>query len=70
MGRYLDAYDLIWRAKQEGCAKPPKLNRNIREQIQSQLLGTRMKTLFDSPESSRLWREFESACRNLDRTSK
>jgi hypothetical protein len=68
MGRYLDAYNLVWRDKQEGRTKPPKLNRRIREQIQIQLLGTRMKTLFDSPESSRLWREFESVCRELDRT--
>jgi hypothetical protein len=67
MGRYLDTYNVVWRAKQEGQRKPPRLSRHIRERIQIQLLGTRMKTLFDSPESSRLWREFESACRRLDR---
>jgi hypothetical protein len=66
MGRYLDTYDVVWRAKREGRPKPPKLKRHIRERIQIQLLGTRMKTLFDSPESSRLWHEFESACRDLD----
>ena len=67
MGRYLDTYNAVWRAKRKGQAKAPKLNRTIRERIQIQLLGTRMKTLFDSPESSRLWREFESVCRELDR---
>jgi hypothetical protein len=67
MGRYLDTYNVVRRAKQEGQAKPPKLKRHIRERIQIQLLGTRLKTIFDSPESSRLWREFESACRELDR---
>jgi len=66
MGRYLNTYNVVWRAKQEGQAKPPKLKRHIREQIQIRLLGTRMKTLFDSPESSRLWREFELVCRKLD----
>ena len=69
MGRYLDTYNLVWRAKQEERRKPPKLNRHIRERIQIQLLGTRMKTLFDSPQSSRLWREFELVCRDLDRRS-
>ena len=68
MGRYLDTFNVVWRAKQEGQRKPPKLNRHVRERIQIQLLGTRMKTLFDSPESSRLWLEFELVCRRLDRT--
>jgi hypothetical protein len=70
MGRYLDTYDAVWRAKQEGQTKPPKLNRHVRQRIQIELFGTRIKTLFDSPESSRLWREFESVCRDLDRADK
>jgi hypothetical protein len=69
MGRYLDTYNAVWRAKQEGHRKPPKMSRHIRERIQIQLLGTRMKTLFESPQSSRLWREFELVCRDLDRRS-
>jgi hypothetical protein len=68
MGRYLDTYNRVWRAKQEGQRKPPKLNRHVRERIEIELLGTRIKTVFESPDSSRLWREFESACRRLDRT--
>jgi hypothetical protein len=68
MDRYLDTYNAVWRAKQEGQMNPPKLNRRIRERIESQLWGTRIKTIFESPDSSRLWREFESACQRLDRT--
>jgi hypothetical protein len=68
MGRYLDTYYVVWRAKQEDQTRPPKLNRHVRERIQIELLGTRIKTIFESPETSRLWREFESACRRLDRT--
>jgi hypothetical protein len=68
MGRYLKTYDAVWRAKYQGNAKPPELSRNIRSRIELALAGTRIKTLFESPASSRLWREFESVCRRLDRT--
>lgn len=70
MGRYLNTYDAVWRAKQEGKAKPPKLSRNMRLQIEIALAGTHINTLFASPESSRLWREFESVCRRLDRSDR
>ena len=67
MGRYLKTYDAVWRAKYQGKDKPPELSRIMRSQIELALAGTRIETLFESSASSRLWQEFKSACRRLDR---
>ncbi len=68
MGRYLETYDAVRRAKQAGKANAPRLNRRVRLRIESALAGTRIDTLFESPHTSRLWRAFELACRSLDRS--
>ena len=70
MGRYLKTFHAVQQAKRVGKDKPPELARNIRLRIEEALFGTRIETLFESPVSSRLWQEFESACRRLDRTSR
>ena len=70
MGRYLRTYEVIWRAKCQGQAKAPELSRNTRLRIESALAGTRVETLFESSQSSRLWKEFKSVCRRLDRVGR
>ncbi len=67
MGLYLDLYDTLLRAKRDGKSRPPRLAREIRMNIETELAGTRIQTIFDSPPASRIWREFEAACRRLDR---
>ena len=67
MAVYLDAYNAVLRAKRDGKSRPPKLARDVGLNIETGLLGTRIRTIFDSPLESRLWREFQAACRQLDR---
>ena len=67
MGRYLKTHDAVWRAKRQGKLKAPQMSRTIRLRIESGLAGTRIETLFESSPSSRLWREFKTVCRRLDR---
>ena len=64
---YLNAYDAVWRAKRAGRQLPPKLDTKVRWPIEIALAGTRIATVFQSPVSSRLWREFQAVCRKLDR---
>jgi hypothetical protein len=65
--QYLNAYDAVWRAKRNGRQAPPKIDQVVRTRIETALAATRIRTVFDSPASSRLWREFEAVCRQLDR---
>jgi hypothetical protein len=67
MGLYLDLHDTLLRAKRDGKSRPPRLAREARLHIEAELTGTRIQTIFDSPLESRIWREFEAACRRLDR---
>jgi len=67
MGVYLDLYDTVLRTKREGKSRPPRLDRDVRLNLETELAGTRLQTIFDSPLESRIWREFQAACRRLDR---
>jgi|SRR5208283_5634562 hypothetical protein len=67
MGVYLDFYDTLLRTKRDGKSRPPRLAREVRVNIETEMAGTRIQTIFDSPLASRIWREFEAACRRLDR---
>ncbi len=67
MAAYLDFYNAALQAKRDGKRQPPRLDRNVRLNIETELVGTRFRTIFDSPLESRLWREFQAACRRLDR---
>lgn len=70
MAAYLDAYNVVIRAKRDGKSRPPTLVREVRLNIETALMGTRIRTIFDSPLESRLWREFQAACRRLDRSKR
>jgi hypothetical protein len=66
---YVEFYNAVLQAKRDGKRKPPKLDRNMRLNIETELAGTRIKTIFDSPLESRLWREFQAACQRLNSSS-
>ena len=70
MGLYVEFYDTLLQAKRDGKRRPPKLPRDVRLNIEAELAGTRIQTIFDSSLESRIWREFEAACRRLDRAQR
>jgi hypothetical protein len=68
MAVYLDAYNAVLQAKRKGKNRPSRLHPEVRTKIEMALMGTRLKTIFDAPLESRLWREFRAACGRLDRS--
>jgi len=66
MAVYLDAYNAVLQAKRDEKSRPPRLRRDVRLNIETALVGTRIRTIFDSSLESRLWREFQAACQRLD----
>ena len=67
MRRYLSAYNVVVQAKRAGSTGPPKLARDLRADIKASLGGISIRTIFESPLSSRIWRDFHTVCRRLDR---
>ena len=67
MGRYLNAYNSVLQAKRAGLTSPHKLARVMRVEIETSLGGITIQTIFESPLSSRIWRDFHTVCRRLDR---
>ena len=67
MRRYLNAYNAVVQAKRSGSIGPPKLAHDLRVDIKASLGGISIQTIFESPLSSRIWRDFHTVCRRLDR---
>ena len=67
MSRYLKAYNAVVQAKRAGSTGPPKLTRALRVDLKASLGGISIQTIFESPLSSRIWRDFHTVCRRLDR---
>jgi hypothetical protein len=66
MAVYLDAYNAVLQAKRDEKSRPPRLRRDVRLNIETALVGTRIRTILDSSLESRLWREFQAAYQRLD----
>ena len=67
MGRYTKGYNAVLKAKRAGSTASLRLARDLRVDIETSLGGITIQTIVESPLSSRIWRDFHTVCRRLDR---